>query len=161
MRHASRRRSLIVRELGQETLAYDLATHRASCLNREAAAVFHACDGRRSHREIAAVVSERLEREVGADYVAWAIHRLAAGGLVDAKTSPVSRGRREAIRRMAVAAALALPVVTSVLAPEAAQAQTCGANGSGCSMSSECCTGCCGVFTMMCRGSGPLMLGCA
>ena len=53
----ARRRSLLLRELGDETLAYDLSSHRASCLNREAAAVFHACDGRRSPQEIAAVVS--------------------------------------------------------------------------------------------------------
>ena len=154
----------MLRELGDETLAYDLSSHRASCLNREAAAVFHACDGRRSPQEIAAVVSQQLECEVGSDYVELAIRRLAGCGLVDAETSPVSRSRREAIRRMAVAAALALPIVTivtSVLAPEAAEAQTCLANGKACMTSGQCCSGCCGFFIEMCRNSGPFMILCA
>ncbi len=157
----ARRRSLLLRELGDETLAYDLSSHRASCLNREAAAVFHACDGRRSPQEIAAVVSAQLECEVGSDYVKLAIRRLAGCGLVDAETSPVSRSRREAIRRMAIATALALPIVTSVLAPEAAEAQTCLPNGKACTISGQCCSGCCGFFVMMCRNSGPFMIGCA
>ena len=106
-------------------------------------------------------MSAQLECEVGADYVDMAIRRLAGCGLVDAETSPVSRSRREAIRRMAVAAALALPIVTSVLAPEAAEAQTCLPNGKGCTISGQCCSGCCGFFIMMCRNSGPFMIGCA
>jgi hypothetical protein len=142
-RPAARRRSLVLRDLGEETLVYDLESHRASCLNREAATVFYACDGQRSHEEIAALVSERLGRDVGVDYVALAIDRLVGSSLLGAGASQASPGRRLALRRMAAAAALALPTVTSVLAPEPAQAQTCLPKNGACMFSAECCSGCC------------------
>lgn len=146
--------------MGSETLVYDLDSHRVSCLNREAAAVFQACDGRRSTRQIARFVSRRLGSEVRPDYVALALQKLADRGLVESDSAPLSRGRREAVRRLAAGAGLAVPLVTSILAPEAAHAQSCVANGGSCTMSSQCCSGCCGVLSMMCRNTGPFMIGC-
>jgi len=137
-----KRTRLVVRELQEELLAYDLSSHRASCLNRGAAEVFRACDGRRSCAEIASVASERLETRVGERYVELALERLVRSGVVE--PAPVhSPGRRAALRRLVATAALALPVVTTVLAPEPAEAQTCRPNGSSCASSSQCCSGCC------------------
>jgi len=142
--------SLIIRELGEETLVYDLATHRASCLNRGAAEVFRACNGRRSVTEIAARAGKRLGRKVTAAYVEIALDRLGRSGLVEAAPRIASKRRRETLKRLA-AAAIVLPAITSVLAPEPAQAQTCLGNMEICMVSSQCCSGCCGQFSMRCR----------
>ena len=138
-----RRRSLLVRELGAETLVYDLDTHRASCLNREAAAVFEACNGSSSLSEIRRRVSLRLGEPVDEGWIELAIDRLAQRGLVDAVSKPPSAPRRELLRRLAAATALALPSVTSVLAPTAAEAATCLAPGRMCKSNAECCSGAC------------------
>jgi len=152
MERERRRRSLLVRELGAETLVYDLDSHRASCLNREAAAVFEACDGTSSVSEVRGRVSQRLGEPVGEDYVELAIDRLAQRGLVDAVSKPPSVPRRELLRRLAAASALALPSVISVLAPTAAEAQTCIPTGmmSKCKSNAECCSNSC--MMMMCTG---------
>jgi len=146
----NRKKSLIVRELGAETLVYDLATHRASCLNRGAAEVFRACNGRRSVSEIASLAGRRLGHEVTAAYVEVALERLARSGLVASTPRITSPRRRQLLKRLATAA-IVLPAITTVLAPEPAQAQTCLENMQMCSVSSQCCSGCCGFFSMQCR----------
>ena len=149
MTHVGRRRSLLVRELGAETLVYDLDTHRASCLNREAAAVFEACNGASTLSEIRRRVSQRLGEPVDEGWVELAIDLLAQRGLVDAVSRPPSAPRRrELLRRLAAATALALPGVTSVLAPTAAEAASCLASKSKCMSDAECCSGACKMDAM-------------
>ena len=162
MERVSRRRSLLIRELGVEALVYDMESHRASCLNREAAAVFEACDGTRSFSEIRRRVSQRLGEPVDEGFVELAIDRLADRGLVDAASKPPSAPRRELLRRLAATTALALPSVISVLAPTPAEAQTCLADGQMCLNNAECCSGDCDNGGMMpsflCEPGGMMMM---
>jgi len=143
MSQVSQRRSLLIRKLGDEALVYNLETHRASCLNREAVAVLEACDGRRSLAEIREHVGRTLRTPVEDGYVELAIDRLSRSGLLDDATIPPSAGRRELLRRLAAATALALPSVTSVLAPTPAEAATCLPNGERCSNNKQCCSDMC------------------
>ena len=152
MERVSRRRSLLIRELGTETLVYDMKSHRASCLNREAASVFRACNGHRTIAEIALNVGEALGREVDEHYIGLAISRLSQSGLVDTASIPESPRRRELLRRVAATAAVALPTITSVLAPAPAEAQSCVLMGLPCTMDSECCSGMCQMNQMLCVG---------
>jgi len=141
----ARKRSLIVEELADETLVYDLESHRAHCLNRAAALVWRQCDGRRSVEEIA----EKLRREfpAGADgevVVRFALEQLAKFKLLEAsvgKQVSVKTGltRREMMRRLGLAAAVTLPLVNSIVAPTPAQAATCVPTGGACTSSSQCC----------------------
>ena len=117
--------------------------------------MLRACDGRRTIPEITSRVRNALGREIDEHYVGLAISRLVQSGLVDAESVPGSPGRRELLRRVAATATVALPAITSILAPEPAQAQTCLANGASCNMmSSQCCSGCCNVNNNMCTGGG-------
>lgn len=145
MHRVSHRPSLLIRKLGEETLVYDLETHRASCLNREAAAVFEACDGQRSLAEIQQQVARTLGTPLQDWCVELAIDRLSRSGLLDDGTSPPSAPRREVLRRLAAAAAFSLPVVMTVVAPDTAAAQSCLPTGTACPMagSATCCTMAC------------------
>jgi coenzyme PQQ synthesis protein D (PqqD) len=49
--------------------------------------------------------------------------------------------RREAVKRIGLGAAIALPVVISITAPTPAQALSCVQQGGACSTSAECCAG--------------------
>lgn len=142
----ARSERLLVREVADELVIYDLERHRAHSLNRAAALIWRHCDGRTTVTELAAV----LHRELGAagdETAVWmALRRLGKAHLLqDRVTVPaqaVSCSRRELMRRMAVLGGLAL--VSSILVPEPVQAQSaCLPEGATCTSSIRCCSGCC------------------
>jgi hypothetical protein len=51
--------------------------------------------------------------------------------------------RRELIRRLGLAAAASLPLVTSIVAPTPAQAASCLPSGQPCTSSLQCCSAVC------------------
>ena len=55
----ARQDELVVEELQDETLVYDLKRHKARCLNHTAALVWRCCDGRTSVAEVAALLQEQ------------------------------------------------------------------------------------------------------
>ena len=52
----ARREDIVVQELPDETLVYDLKRHKALCLNRAAGLVWKHCDGRTSVAEMAVLL---------------------------------------------------------------------------------------------------------
>jgi Coenzyme PQQ synthesis protein D (PqqD) len=113
---------LIVREIDGETLVYDRSRAAASCLNDFAARVWRECDGETSVAAIAAALGED-ERAV------WlALHQLTKAQLLtEAIAFPpdmrAAKSRREITGRLGLGAAA---LVTSIVAPMPAQAQSCG-----------------------------------
>jgi hypothetical protein len=125
MRPVARTTGLVIRDLGDETVVYDLERHQAHCLNRTAALVFRHADGRRSVAEIAVAVAAEAHSPVDEDVVQSAIQKLAEARLIEnvhAKPSPPPATRREALRKVGLGAALLAPVVASLLVPTPAEA---------------------------------------
>ena len=56
-----REKDLIVRQLSDETLVYDLKRDKAHCLNPTAAAVWRHCDGRTSVSQLAALLRRECQ----------------------------------------------------------------------------------------------------
>lgn len=142
----ARRDNLIVQEVPEETLIYDLSNHKAHCLNRTAALVWKNCDG----RQTIAQVARKLERELGmpvSTEVVWlAVHQLEKIELlqdvVESLPAAPRISRREVVRRLGITAAVALPLVTSILAPEAVQAASgCVGLDGRCETTADCCPG--------------------
>jgi len=135
----ARRAELVVRDVADETLVYDLKRHRAHCLNRAAALVWRACDGRTP----VTTIGRMLERQTGAEggvEAAWlALAQLRKAGLLDETSLPERPApgisRRRALGRMA-ATALLVPAVISVTAPTAGAAGSGG--GQACRKNSDC-----------------------
>jgi hypothetical protein len=129
MNPRARREGLVVRSLPDETLVYDLETHEAHCLNRTAALVFDRADGETTVRDIAGALRRELTVP-DPDRLVWlALDRLDRAHLLDQAPEPptglASSSRRDLLRRAGLAAAV-LPVVSSILAPTAAEAaNTC------------------------------------
>ncbi len=125
MRPVASREGLLVRELGQELVVYDLERHEAHCLNRTAAFVFTHNDGRMTAGQIADRLQAELNVAADEDLVWLAIRQLDEAGLLG-RTPPrpelESRSRRDAVRRIGLGAAALLPVVTSILVPTPAEA---------------------------------------
>ncbi|HXH09251.1 MAG TPA: PqqD family peptide modification chaperone [Alphaproteobacteria bacterium] len=149
----ARREGLVVEALPDEILVYDLERHQAHCLNPTAALIWKHCDGQTSVAEMVRIVAEEMKSAVPDEVVWLALHQLhKAYLLVDRVEQPGSGARlsrREMMRGLGRTAAVALPIVTSIVAPTASQAATCLPSGSLCTSSAQCCSALCfmGVCT--------------
>jgi len=125
---AARRSKLVVSELADEVLVYDTEAHRAHCLNRTAALVWKSCDGETPVSRIVERVGGQLSAPVAEDVVWLALDQLAEFDLLlptaprPAASSQISR--RKMLRRLGITAAVSLPLITSIVSPTAAQAQS-------------------------------------
>ena len=133
------------REFEGEVLIYDAERHVGHCLNSTAATVWKLCDGKSSPRQIATELSRQLSAPVEESVVLLALQQLAdVHLLVESEVLVESPSRRVAIRRISVAAAIALPLITSLVAPTPARAASCFPNGTPCTDSAQCCSANCG-----------------
>ena len=143
-RPMARRNDLVVQPLDGELLVYDLITSTAKTLNSPSAFIWQNCDGARSIADLASELSSNTRKKISPEYVELALSELSKHGLLVEKYSTGSGfSRREAIKRIGAASMIALPVIASLVAPEAISAQTCVANDGTCSTSTQCCSGCC------------------
>jgi hypothetical protein len=142
----ARKDGLIVQKLPDETLVYDLERDRAHCLNQTAAFVWQHCDGRSNAKEIARALKDKTKQPVDEKLVWLAIDQLGRSHLLAEPLAlpPHVAGlnRREVMRALGLSAAVAIPVVASIVAPMPAQAATgCAHSGQSCA-SVGCCPGC-------------------
>lgn len=147
---AAREDGLIMQKMVDEVLIYDQQRHKAHCLNQTAALVWQSLDGKSTASQIAARLSQQQGVAVSAAVVQLAVAELGRSGLLRSPVAAEGKSglsRRELIKRIGVGAAVALPVVVSVVAPRAAQAATCRTSGQPCTTSAQCCSGICNVTT--------------
>lgn len=145
-RPRQRRDGLVVQELPEETLVYDLERHEAHCLEAVAATVWEACDGRRTVEEIAARAAKRLGRRVPEEAAWLALRRLGRAHLLEAPVAlPAARAGTSRREWLKTAAALGGLSVLSITAPTAAQAATCITTTACEALQNRLCTGgpCC------------------
>jgi hypothetical protein len=134
-----------------ELLVYDLVRHKAHCLNETVALVWKRCDGKTSVKQMVRVL--KAEKDAAADEsMVWlAFDQLAKADLLQGESRKWSGAsgisRREVIKRIGVAAAVSLPLVTSIVAPTAVQAATCLGSGAGCTSNAQCCSLLCSTGT--------------
>jgi hypothetical protein len=131
----SRQQDIVVQELKDEILIYDLRVNKAFCLNETSALVWQACDGRRSIDEIRRFIGKKMNSPVTEDLIWLAIDQLKRNNLL-AESESVEvdfKGltRREAIRRAGLASMVVLPLISSLVAPTAAHAQSGAVSCSG------------------------------
>ena len=168
--HLPRARSegLVVEELTDELLVYDLERNKAHCLNLTAAAVWKQCNGRRTVADIARRLvglpggqktsgsvelmdgtrDRASDPEQLTEQVVWlALEQLSRDHLLEERMSwPAALprvSRREALRRIGIGAAITIPIVVSITAPTAVQAGTCKPHNASCSTGIECCSTIC------------------
>lgn len=125
MQPLARKDHCAVEVVREETLVYDLKTHRAHCLNPVAAMVWQACDGKTSAAEMARRLSGHFQAEVSEKAVRQALAELREAHLLEPRSCPagaVIPKRRMTRRNVAAGAAFLWPVVTSLTIP-AARAQ--------------------------------------
>ena len=150
----ARTNGLVIKKLADEVLVYDTERNNAHCLNRNAALIWEHCDGARTVRELSEILqsttNDRAIADKEAEDLVWvALEQLEESHLLQtqlAKQPATNRlSRRQVMKAMGIAAVIAVPVVSTIVAPTAAQAATCSASGQSCTLSAECCSGLCNV----------------
>ncbi len=159
----AREDDLVVEELADETLVYDLKRHKARCLNRTAALVWQHCDGQTTVPELAALLKKELDIP-GDEVVVWMVlDRLGRAHLLsEPVTLPADRAqysRREMLRKLRRVAgiSLLLPVIESIVAPLAAAQASCISETACNASSPPPCSGLpiCGQPGKCCKNQGP------
>jgi len=141
--------NLIIRELDDETLVYDLGRDKAHCLNHTAGLVWKMCDGERTAEEAARLLQRQFDVKIDADLVWLAVKQLQRYHLVEGQKKLASVSRRSIVLKYAPMA-LAVPAIISITAPTAFAAASCLPPGAPCSPSG---TPCCSPNS--CFGSFP------
>jgi Coenzyme PQQ synthesis protein D (PqqD) len=126
MKPRRRREALVVHELPEEVLVYDLERHKAFCLTKNIAWIWRHCTGRRTPEQIAHALEAEIGAPVGEDVVRVALHRLGKVRLLrEPITSPAGgarSSRRELLKRAAMLGGL---TIFAISAPTVGQAATC------------------------------------
>jgi hypothetical protein len=132
----ARRDGLVVKTVGDEVLVYDLERARAHSLDALAAAIWRQCDGRRPVAALAAAVRAETGVPVTVAAVEYGLAALGRARLLRGERPVLGPSRRQVLAKIGTAAAI--PLVLSITAPTAAQAQsqppsgTCATPGQVC-----------------------------
>jgi hypothetical protein len=131
IRPLARTAELLTEAVGDELLIYDERRGVASRLNRTAALVWSSADGMRTVADLSEVLRDELGEVADEDLVMVTLDYLEEQGLLESGYEPralaaIRLSRRRFISRAgaAGAAAVALPVVQSIVAPAPAAAQS-------------------------------------
>lgn len=118
--------NLVVDEIEDETLVYDLDRHRAHCLNATAGFLLRSADGTRSVAELASLAELEFGATGAEGVVRFGLERLRKAGLLEWSEPPRTGGgvsRREMLLKVA-AVGLVIPAVVTLVSPTPAQATT-------------------------------------
>ena len=147
----ARKQGLVIQELPDEVLVYDLERDRAHCLNETAAFDWQRCNGRNSTGQIAKILGHHLDCLVNEKVVWLALDQLGRNHLLEKQPAvpQAMKGmnRRAMVRALGLTAAVAIPLVTSIVAPTPTQAASGLPAGQQCSTGSECLSGICNAGT--------------
>lgn len=144
----ARRSGLIIQEVDGEILIYDQVSNKAHCLNQTAAKVWKYCDGETPLADACSALSRDLETTVDEKLVWYAVDQFSKDNLLEQDFTPpafviAGLNRRQMVRTLGLAAVVAVPLVTSIIAPTPAQAATCLPTGAACSGNGQCCSNVC------------------
>src|SRR5260370_11313728 len=141
--------NVIVQDVFEEVLVYDLEREIVRRLNRTAAAIWKQCDGSKNVGEITRAVARQFEGRVDEQVVLLTLRRFSKAHLLTgpAPEIPAAKrvSRRELIKRIGIAA---VPLGSSIGVPTVMPAvASCFPLGHTCSANSQCCSGNC-VFVV-------------
>jgi hypothetical protein len=175
-----RTHNLVVNELPNETLIYDLDTNKAFCFNETARLVMNQCDGTSSVDEALNIINRQLNAQMSADMIWLVVSQLKDSNFIEKDYEiPIETNRvsRRKILHAAASLGIALPIITSLVAPKAVDAQSvsCVTSGTTCIFQNNSQSNCCssndrcyyydgvipaGFYCRACFGSGNVTARC-
>ena len=148
----ARTEKLIIKELPDETLVYDLESNQAHCLNKSASWVWRHCDGKTTVDDLSKAMAYETGGAADDNLIWFALQQLERFNLLTVTpTLPpdlVVLNRRRWVQQVGFAA-IALPLIISISAPDANAQGSCPAppakqpNGCPCNGNGNCLSGNC------------------
>lgn len=152
----ARKSDIVMQEIDDETLIYDIIENKAFNLNHTSAMVWSLCNGARTVADIAKDMTGKLDSVITEDFVWLAVEQLKKDNLLEDCTAIVipfeGLSRRKIIRKVGLASLVAFPIISSLLAPLPIHAASgCfgnnnarqSADGCTCDSASDCIGNCC------------------
>ena len=123
----ARKGELVIQELQDEILVFDIKTNKAHCLNQTASKIWKYCDGKTSISEIRRLLEIQTDSQIPENLIWLAIDQLNERELLENRFAEKFAGqnRREILKKIGLATVVALPLVASLTAPTAAMAVAC------------------------------------
>ncbi len=139
----SRQFDIVVQDLQSEVLIYDLRTNKAFCLNETSSMIWQLCEGKYSVKQISQSISQKLNKPITEDLVWLALDQFKRDGLLENNNAFEINfsglNRRQVIKKIGFASLVALPVISSIVVPNAAMAASgLAAVCASCTSNSQC-----------------------
>lgn len=149
----SRQSDIVVQEFENETLIYDLKTNKAFCLNETSSMIWQLSDGTKTVSEISQILTKKLKLPMSEEVIWLALDSFKKDNLLEESKQFVINfkglSRRQVIKNIGFASMIMLPLVSSIVAPSAAMAQS-GLNRAllaTCTAPEQCASGNCSMTT--------------
>jgi hypothetical protein len=127
-RPLARKIELVEQQLNGELLIYDLRINKAYCLNETSTLVYQLCNGKNTVAEISNLISKKLNQPVTEDLVWLALDGFKKDNLLEQseqfEINFNNLSRRQVIRKIGLGSMVMLPLISSLVAPTSAQAQS-------------------------------------
>ena len=122
----ARNTDLVVQNVGKELLLYDLKSNKAYNLNSTSALIYQHCDGKTTFSDL-----NLKYRHLSDDIIYFALAELKCENLImgEYRSQLTAMSRRDVLKKVGLASMMALPLVSSVVAPQAVNAQSCQPKG--------------------------------
>lgn len=125
----ARTAELIIQEVDQECLVYDLSRNKALSLNELSTLIWKYCDGSTSVANVASIIELKAKTKIDEDFIWLAISDLQKNNLlageVNRPTEFDNLSRRKVLLKYALSA-ITIPAIFSIVAPTSAQTGTGG-----------------------------------
>ncbi len=143
----SRTSNLVIQEVDDDLLVYDITVDKAHHLNETISLIWSKCDGKTTFDKLVQTLEKELKTKIETDFIWLALKELEKANLLEENVNNQNfkgLSRRKVLFKYALPS-LVLPVIVSLVAPQVAQAQSClaplGMVNDPCSAPSQCCPG--------------------
>lgn len=120
--------NILVQQLDKELLLYDLARDKVFCLNDTSMIIWSLCDGKNSVEDIRREISLQLKTNISEEMIWLALDKLKNEKLLSNHQEITidfnGLNRRELIKKVGLSTMAALPLILTIVSPNAAVAQS-------------------------------------
>lgn len=119
--------NIVTQKSANELLIYNTKSNQAICLNETATAIYEYCSSNKSFEDL------KADYNFSDDLIYLGLNQLAQDNLIEASGESVFNlvSRRELVRKIGLTSMVVLPLVSSIVAPSAANAASRCVNPGG------------------------------
>lgn len=116
----ARQKDLVIQDMPDEVLVFDVNTNKAHCLNPSAAFIWKACNGKNSVSDIVSQFESSVNGKIGEDFVWLALDQLQENALLEHEITPKFAGqsRRQVVKNIGLFSVAAAPIIASLVVPQ-------------------------------------------